>query len=132
LGPAALLIAAGLAPLAAQQPDSARPGGPPDPAAMHARMQAHAMRMDSLDARLDTLTARMNRATGNARIAAMADVINELVAQRRTMHRQMHEMMMHMPGMGPMAPMQPRRGPPPGRPGPADTGKAAKPAPGAT
>lgn len=128
LGPFALMLAAGVPPLAAQQPD--RPGGPPDREAMHARMHAHAMRMDSLDARLDSLTARMNRATGDRRIAAMGEVINELVAQRRAMHRQMHDMMMmHFQGMGPMPPMQPRQGP--GRPVPADSTKAAKPAPGA-
>ena len=120
-----VLLASGFGSLAAQQPDSTPGAGPPDREAMRACMHAHMMRMDSLDTRLDSLTARLNRATGNARVGAMADVVNELVAQRRAMHRQMHDMMMQCPGMMPMGPMQPRRGPPPPR------DPAAKPAPGA-
>jgi hypothetical protein len=55
--------------------------------------------MDSLDTRLDSLVARMNRATGNQKVAAMADVINELVTQRRTMAGRMR-MMMDAAGTG--------------------------------
>jgi hypothetical protein len=70
---------------------------------MHSMMQRHAREMDSLDARLDSLTSRMNRSTGNARVEAMAAVINELVAQRRAMRAHHREMMqgpgkMHGPG----------------------------------
>ena len=35
----------------------------------------------------------MNRATGNQKVAAMAAVINELVAQRSAMRKHMHQMM---------------------------------------
>jgi hypothetical protein len=49
--------------------------------------------MDSLNTRLDSLVARMNAATGEAKVPAMADVINELVAQRRAMHTRMGGMM---------------------------------------
>ena len=44
---------------------------------MRARMQAH-------DARLDELVAVMNDAKGEAKVDAIAAVVNELVAQRRT------------------------------------------------
>jgi len=86
--------------------------------------------MDSQNARLDTLVNRMNRATGNKKVTAMAQVINELVAQRKAMQghmRQMMEsrqgMMMHM--MGEPAPGEGR--PPTSRAdsAAADTGHAA-------
>jgi hypothetical protein len=90
--------------LAAQQPGG-HPGHGSDSAGamMHSMMQQHAREMDSLDARLDSLTSRMNRSMGNARVEAMAAVINELVAQRRAMRAHHREMMqgpgkMHGPG----------------------------------
>ena len=49
--------------------------------------------MDSLDHRLDSLVDRMNRAGGNQKVAAMAAVINELVAQRKLMRSHMRQMM---------------------------------------
>jgi hypothetical protein len=49
--------------------------------------------MDSLDRRLDSLVNRMNRAGDGQKLAAMAAVINELVAQRKTMRSHMREMM---------------------------------------
>ena len=49
--------------------------------------------MDSMNARLDTLVLRMNRASGNAKVAAMAQVINEMVSQRRAMHAHMQQLM---------------------------------------
>jgi hypothetical protein len=66
----------------------------------------------------------MNRAAGNCKITAMADVINELVAQRNAMHEHMRQMMelrqgmmMHMMGEpGPPradAPLRPGRTPRP-------------------
>jgi hypothetical protein len=61
---------------------------------MHTMMQRHAREMDSLDVRLDSLMARMNRSSGNAKVDAMAAVITELVAQRRTM-RAHHREIMH-------------------------------------
>jgi hypothetical protein len=101
-----LALAMGTHELAAQQPG----GGPPY---MSQMAQQHMRTMDSMNVRLDTLVARMNRTTGNKKIAAMADVINELVAQRHVMREQMRGMMESrrnmMPGMG--------------RPAPADTGR---------
>ena len=44
---------------------------------MRQRMQAH-------DARLDELVAAMNAASGEAKVDAIAAVVNELVEQRRT------------------------------------------------
>jgi hypothetical protein len=60
---------------------------------MRKGMQQQMMAMDSMNARLDTLVQRMNRASGNAKVSAMAQVINELVSQRRAMQRHMHQMM---------------------------------------
>lgn len=61
--------------------------------------------MDSLNRRLDSLVGLMNRAPGSRKVTAMADVINELVAQRKGMQRHMHMMMeghgMPMTGPGP-------------------------------
>lgn len=61
--------------------------------------------MDSLNRRLDSLVGLMNRAPGSRKVTAMAEVINELVAQRKEMHRHMHMMMegrgMPMTGPGP-------------------------------
>lgn len=53
------------------------------------------MRMmhDSADARLDRLVATMNAAKGDRKIKAMAEVINELVAERKMMHEHMRAMM---------------------------------------
>lgn len=88
IGLAALAVSAQALP--AQQPthpspDARRSGG------MAGMMDMQ--RMDSLDGRLDSLTSRMNRAAGNQKVAAMAAVINELVAQRRAMREHMHQMM---------------------------------------
>lgn len=56
--------------------------------------------MDSLNTRLDSLVARMNDATGGRKVAAMAEVINEMVAQRKAMQeRMLHQMMGGRDGM---------------------------------
>lgn len=120
--------------LLAQQPD--QPGPPAQrPGGMGMPGGAAPMRMmDSMNARLDSLVGRMNRATGNKKVAAMADVINELVAQRHAMQQHMHQMMESRPGQqGQMMRMQGDSIPGAGR-GPrtapkdsatADTGHAA-------
>ena len=103
---AALVVAA---PLSAQQPAPPAKMGPPA-----AGMKMDMKRMDSMDARLDSAVARMNRTTGDARVTAMADVINALVAEHRMMHAHMQQMMGEhmggMPGMQHPAPGQPMRG----------------------
>jgi hypothetical protein len=53
------------------------------------------MMRDSTDARLDSLVRAMNSASGNRKVQAMANVINELVAERKMMHQHMGEMMEH-------------------------------------
>ena len=78
-------LAFGAQSLAAQQPK--------DAAGQQMQM------MESMNARLDSLVGRMNRTSGNAKITAMAQVINELVAQRRAMQNHMHKMMEARGGM---------------------------------
>lgn len=91
---------------------------------MGKRMQ---QQMDSMNARLDTLVGRMNRASGNAKVSAMAQVINELVAQRRAMQSHMWKMMENhgrMMGGGMMmgdSASTPKRPAPAGQTPPADT-----------
>lgn len=110
---AVLALALGAQMLFAQQPKQG-PGRPADSVVARSGMAQQQMRMmDSLNARLDTLVGRMNRATGNRKVAAMADVINELVAQRKAMHEHMREMMqsgrgMMMDMMGAPAPAEAR------------------------
>jgi uncharacterized coiled-coil protein SlyX len=77
-------------------------------------MAMQMQRMDSLNARLDTLVIRMNRASGSRKVTAMADVINELVAQRKVMQDQMRQMMESREGMmHMMGQPAPSVGPPP-------------------
>jgi len=118
----ALMLSAGT--LAAQQPSPPSQG-------MHEQHQAgmkdHMQMMDSANARLDSLVARMNRTAGAAKVTAMADVINELVAQRATMQEHMHQMMMGGPeGMmhGMRDSMPARRHAPAARPASADSVRA--------
>ena len=84
--------------LQAQQPDSdASKERAPGMMMNQGRRQMAVM--DSLNARLDTLLGRMNRAKGNAKVTAMAQVINELVAQRKAMQGHMRQMMQRHRGM---------------------------------
>jgi len=101
------------------QPPDRRPGGMTGMSGMAEHMRM----MDSLNARLDTLVSRMNRATGNRKVTAMADVINELVAQRKAMHEHMREMMQSRQGM--MMHMMGEPAPPQGRPPRSGTDSAA-------
>jgi hypothetical protein len=66
---------------------------------MHAQMMAE---MKAGDARLDALVKEMNAATGDAKVGAVAAVVNELVQQHKTMHGRMGQMHEHMMGMGGM------------------------------
>ncbi len=81
--------------LAAQQP------GPPPGMAEPMRM------MDSMNARLDTLVNRMNRATGTQKVTAMADVLNQLVADRKAAQARMRQMMESRHGAMQMGPPDP-------------------------
>ena len=83
------------APLSAQQPAPGTKMGPPG-----AAMKMDMKMMDSMNAGLDSAVARMNRSTGEARVSAMAEVINALVAEHRMMHAHMqHEMGDHVDGV---------------------------------
>lgn len=59
-------------------------------------------RVQAADARLDQLVGEMNRAVGARKVAAMATVINELVAQRKQMRAHMMQMMEMMDSGGMM------------------------------
>jgi hypothetical protein len=79
---------------------------PPKMGMMHKGMAAHhdkmMAEMKAADAKLDALVAKMNAAKGNAKVEAMAGVINEMVSQRKMMRGQMqmmHEQMMGGQGM---------------------------------
>jgi hypothetical protein len=69
---------------------------------MAARCREMMTDMKALDARLDEKLAAVNAAQGEAKVDAMAALLNELVSQRKTMHEK-------MAGMPPMAgcPMMP-------------------------
>jgi hypothetical protein len=96
--------------LVAQQPGQTRPQAQRGMMGDSAMARQHMQTMDSLNARLDSLVGRMNTAMDNLKITAMADVINELVAQRRMMHEHMQQMMGHGHGM-----MRNMKGKPPQR-----------------
>jgi hypothetical protein len=58
--------------------------------------------MHAAEARLDGLIKEMNAAGGDAKVAAIAAVVTELVAQQKSMHArmaQMHQQMMGGRGM---------------------------------
>ena len=74
-------------------------------------------KMDSADARLDRLVGTMNQATGSGKVQAMAAVINEMVAQRKTMRAHARKMMM---GPGGMKPSSPATAPTPAKPDTSD------------
>jgi hypothetical protein len=127
-GAGLVVLLLGAQALAAQQPGPPRQQHRrPDSSTAERPAMAEQMRMmDSLNARLDTLVSRMNRAAGTQKVSAMADVINELVAQRKMMQKHMHQMMMgdsqgmmHM--MGKPQPAEPRAPKPRTDSAPADT-----------
>ncbi|HEU4893341.1 MAG TPA: hypothetical protein VFT47_17420 [Vicinamibacterales bacterium] len=67
----------------------------PDMLKMHEEMMAE---MKAADAKLDTLVQGMNAANGEARVTAIAAVVNELVQQHKAMHSRMGEMHKRMMG----------------------------------
>ena len=62
---------------------------------MHEQMMAE---MKAGEARLDALVKDMNSAAGDARVTAVAAVVNELVQQHKAMHGHMGQMHQHMMG----------------------------------
>ena len=60
--------------------------------AMMQQRQQMMQKCKRMDTQLDELAATMNAATGQKKIEAMADLLNELVTQRRSMHKMMMSM----------------------------------------
>ena len=90
------LIAAQAAP---QNPSAQTPANMQNTMKMHEQMMAE---MKAGNAKLDALVKDMNAARGDAKINAVAAVVNELVGQHKAMHErmgQMHEQMMGGRGM---------------------------------
>ena len=135
---AMLLAAGGTALVLAQAP--AAPGhhettGQPAAAqagAMMADQKAMMARMAAGDQKLTGLIAAMNKATGDAKVAAIAAVVTELAAQRTEMQAQMvrmqggmmDQMMSHMSTMHGAGGMMNRKAPEPA-PAPAEPDHAA-------
>ena len=93
-----------LAAARSQQTPSPTPSSPPQ-ATMAEMMKRHQQMMADIkaaDLKLEELVKDMNAATGEAKIAAVAQVVNELVRQQKTMHEHMgtmdQQMMMRMMG----------------------------------
>ena len=87
----------------AQQDEKTTPPEMPEACReMMARHQQMQERAKAMDQRLDELVARMNTANGDAKTAATAAVVSELVAQRKQMRADMMPMcggmMEHMMG----------------------------------
>jgi hypothetical protein len=62
---------------------------------MHEQMMAE---MKAGEAKLDALVKEMNAAAGDAKVTALAAVVNELVRQHKVMHGRMGQMHQHMMG----------------------------------
>jgi hypothetical protein len=78
--------------LFAQTPDGQKPAMMPDCAAMMQEHEGMQKQMAAMDVKLQTLVDQMNKAKGPAKVDSMAAVINELVAQRAMMQKQMADM----------------------------------------
>ena len=95
-GPLAGIVGSGrtLAASAPQQKGDQTPPATPESgmAGMMKRHQQMMADMHAADAKLDQLVNEMNSATGDARTAAIARVVTELVNQQKTMHGRMGAM----------------------------------------
>jgi hypothetical protein len=77
--------------LAAGQPQHQEHSAPADAQARNEIMMCHNMmaEMKAADAGLEQLVKAMNAATGEAKVAALAQIVTELVRQRTAMHDHM-------------------------------------------
>jgi hypothetical protein len=85
--------------LAAVESQQAQPPAMPDMMKMHEQMMAE---MKDAGVKLDRLVDEMNSATGEARISAIARVVNEIARQQKMMYERMgtmHQQMMSGQGM---------------------------------
>jgi hypothetical protein len=80
--------------------EHAAPAQQPTMPEMTKRHQQMMADMKAGDAKLAALVNEMNAAAGDAKINAVAAVVNEMVRQQRAMHGHMAEMHQHMMGMG--------------------------------
>ena len=92
----------------AQSPTPPPASGQPAQASMAEMMKRHQGMMADItaaDLKLDELVTKMNAATGEAKVAAIAQVVSELVHQQKTMHEHMGmmEQQMMMGGRGMMS-----------------------------
>ncbi len=67
--------------------------------AMMQEKQKMMQKCQMMETKLDELVSRMNAATGPEKIEAMQELLDELVAQRKSMHAMMHKMMQEKMGM---------------------------------
>src|SRR4029453_510264 len=80
---------------AAQGTAQSEPPNTHDMMKMHQQMMAE---MKAADAKLDALVKHMNAATADAKVTALAVVVNELVQQHKAMHEHMGHMHQEMMG----------------------------------
>jgi len=92
---------------ASEQATPSLQSGQPSQAEMAEMMKQHQQMMADMkagDAKLDELVTTMNASTGETKVSAMAQVVNELVRQQKAMHAHMmtadQQMMMRMMGKG--------------------------------
>lgn len=86
---------------AAQHSSATHETTQPEPSNMQAMMKMHGQMMAEMkagEAKLDVLVKDMNSATGEAKVTALAAVVNELVQQHKAMHGRMGEMQQQMMG----------------------------------
>lgn len=93
------------APFQQTQPPTPSESGQPTQAARAEMMKRHQQMMADIkaaDLKLEELVKDMNAATGDAKVAAIAQVASELVRQQKAMHEHMGTMMGTMGCMGMM------------------------------
>jgi len=78
--------------LFAQMPDAQKLAMMPDCAAMMQQHEAMQKHMAEMDSKLQALVDDMNKAKGSAKVDKTAAVVNELVAQRAMMAKEMMDM----------------------------------------
>lgn len=99
-----LLVPALFAQMTMPMPADQKPAAMPDCAAMMQKGDAMKQHLADMNAKLQTLVDDMNKSRGSAKVDKMQAVINELVAQRSMMQKEMmdmqpqmmHHMMEHM------------------------------------
>ena len=86
---------------ATQQTPPVQGGTQAQPPSMQEMMKMHEQMMAEMkagDAKLDALVKDMSDAKGDAKVNAVAAVVNELVRQHKAMHGRMGQMHQHMMG----------------------------------